>query len=90
MGIAHGYATLGRVGFKGRFDYSAICTVVNLASRLCGEAKSGEILVDARVQAAVEALAEVEPAGELSLKGLQRPVRAFNVRGLRAAAGSAA
>jgi class 3 adenylate cyclase len=90
MGIAHGYATLGRVGFKGRFDYSAIGTVVNLASRLCGEAKSGEILVDTRVQAAVEALAEVEPAGELPLKGLQRPVRAFNVCGLRVAAGSAA
>jgi adenylate cyclase len=90
MGIAYGYATLGRVGFKGRFDYSAIGTVVNLASRLCGEAKSGEILVDVRVQAAVEALAEVEPAGELSLKGLHRPVRAFYVRGLRAAAGSAA
>jgi adenylate cyclase len=90
MGIAHGYATLGRVGFKGRFDYSAIGTVVNLASRLCGEAKSGEILVDARVQAAVEALAEVEAAGELSLNGLHRPVRAFNVCGLRVAAGSAA
>lgn len=84
LGIAYGYATLGRVGFKGRFDYSAIGTVVNLASRLCSEAKSGEILVDARVQAAVEPLVEIEPAGELSLKGLHRPIRAFNVRRLRA------
>jgi class 3 adenylate cyclase len=90
MGIAHGYATLGRVGFQGRFDYSAIGTVVNLASRLCGEAKSGQILVDTRVQTAVEALADIEPAGELSLKGLHRPVRAFNIRALRVPAGSAA
>jgi adenylate cyclase len=90
MGIAYGYATLGRVGFKGRFDYSAIGTVVNLASRLCGEAKSGQILVDGRVQAAVEALAVIEPAGELTLKGLHRPVRAFNVCGLRMATGPAA
>ena len=79
IGIAHGYATLGRIGFEGRFDYSAIGTVVNLAARLCGEARDGQILVDAKVMAAIEGLMEAEPAGELALKGLQRPVPAFNV-----------
>lgn len=80
VGIAHGYATLGRIGFEGRFDYSAIGTVVNLAARLCGEARNGQILVDAKVIAAIEDIAEVEPAGELCLKGFQRPVAAYNVR----------
>jgi adenylate cyclase len=79
VGIAHGYATLGRIGFEGRFDYSAIGTVVNLAARLCGDAKHGQILIDSKVQAAVESLAGTEPAGELTLKGFHRPVRAFNV-----------
>ena len=79
MGIAHGYATLGRIGFEGRFDYSAIGTVVNLASRLCGDAKDGQILVDGKVMAAIETLTGTEPAGELVLKGFHRPVRAFNV-----------
>jgi class 3 adenylate cyclase len=79
MGIAHGYATIGRIGFEGRFDYSAIGTVVNLAARLCAEARDGQILIDGKVQLAVEREAGTEPAGELSLKGLHRPVRAFNV-----------
>jgi adenylate cyclase len=83
MGIAHGYATLGCVGFEGRFQYSVTGTVANLAARLCDQAKSGEILVDSKVHAAVERMAELEPAGELALKGLHRPVRAFNVRELR-------
>jgi len=83
VGIAQGYATLGPIGFEGRFDYTAIGTVVNLAARLCGEALSGQILVDRKVQAAIEALAELEAAGELTLKGLHRPVPAFNVRALR-------
>jgi adenylate cyclase len=83
MGIAHGYATLGCVGFEGRFQYSVTGTVANLAARLCDQAKSGEILVDSKVHAAVEGMAELEPAGELALKGLHRPVRAFNVRELR-------
>lgn len=82
IGIAHGYATLGLIGFEGRFDYSAIGTVVNLAARLCAEAKHGQILVDTKVQAAVESSAGTEPAGELTLKGFARPVRAFNVSGL--------
>jgi class 3 adenylate cyclase/CheY-like chemotaxis protein len=83
VGIAQGYATLGPIGFEGRFDYTAIGTVVNLAARLCGEALSGQILVDRKVHAAIEALAELEAAGELTLKGLHRPVPAFNVRALR-------
>jgi class 3 adenylate cyclase len=85
IGIAHGYATLGRIGFEGRFDYSAIGTVVNLAARLCGQAQAGQILIDPKVYAAVETLAEIEPAGELVLKGLTRAIKAFNINGLRAA-----
>ena len=79
IGIAHGFATLGCIGFEGRFQYSATGTVANLASRLCDEAHDGQILVDARVHAAVEGQAELEPVGELSLKGFRRPVPAFNV-----------
>jgi adenylate cyclase len=79
VGVAHGYATLGRIGFEGRFDYGAVGTVVNLAARLCADAKDAQILIDSKVQAAVEAYAETEPAGELLLKGFHRPVRAFNV-----------
>jgi class 3 adenylate cyclase len=83
MGIAHGYATLGRIGFEGRFDYSAVGSVVNLAARLCAEARSGQILIDPKVRTAVEAAAELEEIGELALKGFHRPIRAFNVRALR-------
>jgi adenylate cyclase len=83
IGIAHGYATLGRIGFEGRFDYSAIGSVVNLAARLCGEARSGQILVDGKVYAAIEELAEIEPLGELALKGFHRAVHAFDVKALR-------
>ena len=83
IGIAHGYATLGGIGSEERFEYAAIGTVVNLAARLCAEAASGQILVDSKVQAAIEEIAETEPAGEFALKGLHRPIRAFNVGGLR-------
>ena len=83
VGIAHGYATLGRISSEGRFDYTAIGRVVNLAARLCGEAKSGQILIDGKVSIAVESVAEVEPVGELELKGFTRPVAAFDVRALR-------
>jgi len=81
IGIAHGYATLGRIGYDGRADYTAIGTVVNLAARLCAEAKAGEILLSQRAAATVEELVEVEPAGELSLKGLRQPVAAFRLLG---------
>ena len=82
VGIAHGYATLGRIGFEGRFDYAAVGTVVNLAARLCGYAQDGQILIDPKVQTAVGSFASTEPAGELTLKGLHRPIAAFNVRGV--------
>ena len=83
IGIAHGFATLGCIGFEGRFQYSATGTVANLASRLCDEARDGQILIDAKVHAAVEALAEFDSVGELDLKGFRHPVPAFNVRKLR-------
>lgn len=79
VGIAQGYATLGKIGFEGRFDYAAIGTVTNLAARLCGEAGGGQILVNQRVYAAVESLAVTEPVGELSLKGFVKPVPAFSI-----------
>jgi class 3 adenylate cyclase len=83
IGIAQGYATIGAIGFEGRLDYGAIGTVTNLAARLCGEAKDGQILVTSRVATAAEDLAGTEEVGSLSLKGLARPVRTFNVVGLK-------
>jgi adenylate cyclase len=77
IGIAHGYATLGTIGFEGRSDYSAIGTVVNLAARLCAEAGDGHILIDGKVRAAIENEATIEQAGDLVLKGLHRVVPAF-------------
>ncbi len=64
IGIAHGYATLGTIGFEGRFDYAAIGTVSNVASRLCDEAKPGQILITARVLMKVDDAVNVEPVGE--------------------------
>ena len=83
VGVSHGYATLGCVGFKGRFQYSVTGTVANRASRLCDAAGNGQILVDTKVHTAIAALAETEPIGELTLKGLHHPVLVFNVRKLR-------
>lgn len=85
IGIAHGETTLGQIGFEGRLDYSAIGTVPNLAARLCGEARDGQILIDPKVQAGVEGLFECEDGGELVLKGIRRPVKTVNVLGLREA-----
>ncbi len=79
VGIAQGYATLGAIGFEGRWDYAAIGTVTNLAARLCAEAGPGQILVPRRVLAAVEDLVESEPVGALALRGFLKPVAAFNV-----------
>jgi class 3 adenylate cyclase len=79
IGIAQGYATIGTIGFEGRRDYSAIGTVTNLAARLCAEAKGGQILAPSRVLAAVEEIADAEEIGELTLKGIQRPVQTFNI-----------
>ena len=79
IGIAHGFATLGTIGFEGRFDYAAIGTVSNVASRLCDEAKPGQILISPRVLMAVENAVTVEPVGEFALKGIRRPLAAYNV-----------
>ena len=79
VGIAQGYATIGAIGFEGRWDYGSIGTVCNLAARLCGEAKPGQILIPQRFLASIADLAEVESIGELSLKGFQRAVTAYNV-----------
>ena len=79
IGIAMGFATIGAIGFEGRIDYGAIGNVTNLAARLCGEAKGGEILVAPRVAAALDGSIAVEPAGELALKGLARPIAVSRV-----------
>jgi len=83
VGIAQGYATIGAIGFEGRWDYGAIGTVTNLAARLCGEAAGGEILVSQRVFAGVDALVETEALPPLTLKGFQRPVPAWRILGPR-------
>ena len=85
VGIAQGYATLGRVGFESRFDYAAIGTVTNLAARLCDAAGAGQILVSQRVHAAVEDLVVSNPVSELQVKGFSRPITAYEIVGLDAA-----
>jgi adenylate cyclase len=80
IGIAQGYATIGAIGFEGRWDYGAVGTVTNLAFRLCSEAKPGQIVVTRRVLSAVEALVASEPLGELTLHGFLKPVSAFNIQ----------
>ena len=84
IGIAHGFATLGTIGFEGRFDYAAIGTVSNVASRLCDEAKPGQILISPRVLMEIEDAIAVEPVGEFTLKGIRRPLAAYNVLAARA------
>jgi class 3 adenylate cyclase/CheY-like chemotaxis protein len=83
VGIAQGYATIGAIGFEGRWEYGAIGTVPNLASRLCGEAKPGQILIPQRLMGTVEGLVNVEPAGELILKGFHRSITAYNILRLK-------
>jgi len=85
IGIAHGFATLGTIGFEGRFDYAAIGTVSNVASRLCDEARPGQILISQRVLVAVEDAVTVESVGEFELKGIRRPLAAYNVVAVNAA-----
>jgi adenylate cyclase len=79
IGIAAGYATLGNIGFEGRMDYGAIGNVTNLAARLCAEAKAGQILTNQKTLSKIEDLVHVEPLEELQLKGVSRPVAAFNI-----------
>lgn len=83
IGIAQGFATLGQIGFEARVDYSAIGTVINTAARLCERAKDGQILVTARVAAAVAGAADITDIGQVSLKGLSRPLTVSNVAALK-------
>jgi adenylate cyclase len=83
VGISLGYATLGQIGFEGRFHYAAIGNIVNLAARLCGEAKDSQILTSRRVGLAVDEIAEVASVGSLALKGFRDPVPAFEIVGLK-------
>jgi class 3 adenylate cyclase len=85
-GIAMGHATLGRIGFEGRYDYGAVGNVTNLAQRLSAEARSGQILVSQRVFASIESGVDSESVGELALKGYSRPVAAYSIVALRALA----
>jgi len=82
-GIAQGYATIGAIGFEGRWDYGAIGTVTNMAARLCGEARTGQILISQRVVGSIDEIANVESVGELQLRGFLRPVPVFNLIGLK-------
>ncbi len=89
-GIAQGYATLGQIGFEGRWDYAAIGSVTNLAARLCAEATGGQVLVDRKTMARVDALVDAAPVGPLTLKGFTHPVPAFVLSALKPAASGAA
>lgn len=82
IGIAQGYATMGTIGFEGRLDYGAVGGVCILAARLCSEAKGGQTLVAQKVLGKVEDFVESIPIGELTLKGIPRPVPAFNIKRL--------
>lgn len=79
LGVALGYATIGRIGFEGRYDYGAVGSVLNLASRLCDAAEPGQIVVSQRVLAEVEEIVEAESLGALTLKGFGKPLEAFAV-----------
>jgi class 3 adenylate cyclase len=82
IGVSLGYATIGRIGFEGRYDYGAVGSVLNLASRLCDAAGPGQIVIGQRVLAEVETLVEAEPLGKIELKGFGKPVQAFSVSAL--------
>jgi class 3 adenylate cyclase len=85
VGIAMGFATIGRIGFEGRFDYAAIGTVTNLSARLCQEAGDGQILVSRQVHAEIESLVEAKSVGPLALRGFAKPVAVYDILGLRRA-----
>ncbi|TAN43471.1 MAG: adenylate/guanylate cyclase domain-containing response regulator [Nitrospirae bacterium] len=79
FGIAHGYATIGAIGFEGRKDYCVIGSVANMAARLCAEAKGGQVLINQKTLSKVEEIVETESLDQLSLKGFSKPVAAFNI-----------
>ena len=83
VGIAQGYATLGAIGFEGRWDYACIGSVTNLAARLCSEAKGGQILTDQKMLAGLEEVVQADSLGEVMLKGIAHPIAVFNVTGFR-------
>lgn len=83
VGIEAGYATLGRIGFQGRYDYGALGPVTNLASRLSTHASAGQILIWQRVFGAVDEAVDACPFGELDLPGFARPITAYEVKGMR-------
>jgi class 3 adenylate cyclase len=82
VGIAQGYATLGRIGFEGRYDYAAIGTVTNLAARLCAAARAWQILVSPRVRAALSERVRTRALGAMDIRGLARPVDVFEVEAI--------
>jgi adenylate cyclase len=90
VGMAQGYATLGRIGFEDRFDYTAIGAVINLAARLCGEAADGQVLVSGRLAAMIEDLVQIEDLGERELKGMARPAAVANLQSLKPGEAAAA
>jgi class 3 adenylate cyclase len=83
IGIAAGYATLGRIGFEGRYDYGAVGPVTNLASRLSTHAATGQTLISQRVLAEIEDVVDAAPIGDVELKGFARPIAAYEIRGVR-------
>ena len=87
VGISQGFATLGLIGFESRSQYTALGTVTNLASRLCGEAADGQILIDSKVKTVLDSSVDLAEIGDLTVKGLSRPIRVFDVRGLTASSG---
>jgi class 3 adenylate cyclase len=82
IGIAQGYATIGAIGFEERLDYGAVGAVTNLAARLCGEARGGQILTNGKTLSQFEQLVEAEPIGELSLKGFAKPISVYSIKAL--------
>jgi class 3 adenylate cyclase len=90
IGIATGYATMGRIGFEGRYDYGGVGNAIILASRLSGEATAGQILISQRTHAAIDGALPAEPAGERQLKGFSRPMGVFAVGAVGDAPASAA
>ncbi len=84
IGIAQGYATLGAIGFEGRWDYACIGSVTNLAARLCSDARGGQILINQKTLSRIEDAVEAVPLGEVTLKGIAQPVPVFNITGLKA------
>jgi adenylate cyclase len=85
VGVAQGFATLGRIGFEGRFDYAAIGSVTNLAARLCSEAQAGQIRITQRVMSATEDVVVAEHVGDVALRGFSRPFTVFGITGYKSA-----